>query len=124
MCTFIDKPWLVQAGTRIDWVPGVKQKLLSRRVPQVDSWLQLCVHPERSQKPTLVVAARQFVLGVLRHAAPPVYTVHGPPQTSSTRLLQYVTVVSSADRGASGFIAFPMKVSSASVVDIQCIICS
>ena len=72
----------------MDAVPGVKQKLLSRRVPHVDSWLQLWPHPARSQNPTLFVAARQFVFGALRHVAPPVYTVHAPPQTLKIRVLQ------------------------------------
>ena len=72
--------------TKIDWVLGAKQNPLARRTPQVVSCLQVApVHPPLLQNTTLFVAARQFVPGTLRHVAPPVYTVHDPPQQSSVR---------------------------------------
>lgn len=87
--------------TRIDTVPGVQQKLLSRRVPQVDNWLQSppwAPHPLLLQKPTLLVADKQLVSGALRQVAPPLYTIQVPPQMPSTLMLQYVTIVFSALR--------------------------
>ena len=111
----------------MDSVAGVKQKLLSRCTPQVDNWLQPPPQPPPAQKPILLVAARQFVPGALRQVAPPLYTVHGPPQTSSTLLEQYVTIVSRAlrlerfERSPRGL---PMKVTSESVLASQCWNCS
>ena len=72
----------------MDSVSGVKQKPLSMGVAQVESCLQLLEQPARSQNATLFVALRQFVSGALRHVPPPVYTVHGPPQTPPTGVLQ------------------------------------
>ncbi len=76
------------ALTKMDFVPGVKQKLLSKRVPHDANWLQLPPHPLLSQNATFCVADRQLVPGALRQAAPPLYTVHEPPQTFWDRLLQ------------------------------------
>jgi hypothetical protein len=82
----------------MDAVPGVSQKLSSRRVPQLENWLQLPPQPLRSQKPTLLVADRQVVPGAEMQVAPPLYTLQVPPQTLSILLLQYVTIVFNALR--------------------------
>ena len=73
-------------------VPGVEQKLLSSRVPQLLNWLQLPLHPPWSQNPTFAVALKHVVPGVLKHVAPPLYTVQLPPHTLLVRLVQYVTM--------------------------------
>ena len=88
-------------------VPGVEQKLLSSRVPQLLNWLQLPLHPLRSQNPTLFVADRQLVPEASMHVGPPVYTEHDPPHKLPTRFVQYVTVVVWAARGASGLRGSP-----------------
>ena len=82
----------------MDAVPGVAQKLFWRRVPQLENWLQLPPQPLRSQKPTLLVAERQLVPDAAMQVAPPLYTLQEPPQRSSIRLVQYVTIVSNALR--------------------------
>ena len=76
----------------IDAVPGVAQKLLLRRVPQLANSLQLPLHPLWSQNPTFAVALKHAVPGVLKHVAPPLYTVQLPPHTLLVRFVQYVTI--------------------------------
>lgn len=90
----------------------------------LSSWMDaMCgSYPVPLQNATLFVAAMQFVFGVLRHAASPVYTVQAPPQMLSMRWVQYVTVVANASRDTMPPGALipgmgsPMKVRSASVV--------
>ena len=83
---------IIYAPTKMDFVPGVKQKPPLNEVPQVESWWQLPPQPFLSQKPTLVVADRQEVPEASMHVGWPLYTWQSPPQTLSTRLVQYVTV--------------------------------
>ena len=113
--------------TRMDAVPGVSQKLLSRRVPQLENWLQLPPQPLRSQNPTSLVANRQAVPGASMQVAPPLYTLQAPPQTVSILLLQYITIVSNAlrlERSERSPRGLPWKVTSASVVASQRLNCS
>ena len=111
------------SDTKIDLVPGVEQKPLSKCVPHVDRSWQLWPHPPRSQNPTFFVADRQLVPDASMHVGPPLYTEHEPPQTPPTRFVQYVTVVVPS-RGESGLIGLPMYVRLASVFLSQCIISS
>lgn len=77
----------------MDFVPGVEQKPPLNEVPQVESWLQLPPQLPLSQKATLEVAERQEVPEASMQVGGPLYTWQLPPQTSSTRLVQYVTMV-------------------------------
>ena len=111
----------------MDAVPGVKQKLFSSFVPQLENWLQLPPQPPPSQKPTLLVADRQLVSGASMQVAPPLYTLQGPPQRSSILLEQNVTIVFNAlrlERSARSPRGLPWKVTSESVVASQCLNCS
>jgi hypothetical protein len=113
--------------TRMDAVPGVKQKLFSSLVPQLENRLQPPPQPPLAQKPTLLVADRQLVPGASRQVAPPLYTVQGPPQRSSILLEQYVTIVSKAlrlERSERSPRGLPWKVTLESVLASQCLNCS
>ena len=125
--TLINSPFYYAVPTRMDAVPGVKQKLLSRRVPQLENWLQLPPQLSPSQKPTLLVADKQLVPGALMQVAPPLYTLQEPPQRLSMFVSQYVTIVSNALRlvkSARSPIGLPWKVTSESVVSSQRLNCS
>jgi len=72
----------------MDAVPGVKQKLFSRRVPQSLKSLQLPSQALPSQKETSLVADRQLVSGAEMQVGPPLNTVQGPSQVSPFLLEQ------------------------------------
>lgn len=72
----------------MEFVFAVRQKPPSRGVPQCERSLQLPVHPDLSQYPTFRVALMHIVFGASMHDAPPLYTVHTPPQTFPAREAQ------------------------------------
>lgn len=76
----------------MDLVPGVKQKLLARRVPHSLNPLQLPLQELPSQNTTSLVAERQFVPGAAMQTGPLVTTVHEPPQVPPLLCEQNVTV--------------------------------
>ena len=98
----------------MEFVPGVKQKLLSRRVPQLSNKLQGLVHEFVAQNTTFAVAIRQFVFGAERHAAPPLYRLHSPPHTGPARVEQATTMTF-----AAASVGPLTKVTFASVVESQ-----
>ena len=102
-------------GTMMDFVPGVKQKLLLRRVPQALNPLQGVAHPGAPQNATSAVAIRQFVFGALRQVAPPLYTVQFPPHWFPVRVEQYTTMTFPPTSAAGPL----TKVTLASVVESQ-----
>lgn len=102
-------------GTTMEFVPGVKQKLLLSRVPQALNPLQGVAHDLPLQNATSAVAIRQFVFGALRQVAPPLYTVQFPPHWFPERVEQYTTMTL-PPMSAEGPLT---KVTLASVVESQ-----
>ena len=95
----------------MDFVPGVKQKLLARRVPHESKELQLPPQEPPSQNTTLLVATRQLVPGAAMQTGPLVTVVQEPPQLLPVRFEQNVTVTicaASEDSSESGLKGFPM----------------
>ena len=129
MSTLINSPFYYAVPTRMDAVPGVKQKLFWRTFPQLESWLQLPLQLPPLQKPTLLVADKQLVPGASMQVAPPLYTLQGPPQRLPIVLAQNVTIVFNTLRLVKSArspisMGLPWKVTSASVVSSQRLNCS
>jgi hypothetical protein len=98
-------------------VPGVSQNPLPNATPHFENRLHVPPQLLLLQNDTSVVAARQFVPGVLIHSPFPVKTLHGPLHRLPLTWLQTVMVVDKAARAAMSekFLGPPTKVTSASV---------